>query len=521
MKPYIRLDAKLGLARLARKQQGQALVLAILLLVLGVSSLFFLFKAGRLVQEKTQLTDTADAVAYSAALTQARAFNFIAMVNRAYIAHAVAMAHLVTYASWAQYGDTLGERARRRYPPPSLILFGFPEHGPGYVAATGMMGQSAYWAGSADAGASGVLQARFNLHDGLVHDQLRAAQRQVFDNLAATRLRVMRSVAEANYGRADAVNIDPRWLTDTLSEFRGAALLHDYRGDERTRLKDLVNSAIDTDAFLKHRNGDAVSLTLMPPPPCLASNRLYQLRRRGGTALIEFDQWLAVDTQSFHIPVKRRFIGCRYRENRMGSGLVQADNAASTEIHGGSAEAGLINEWQNDQARAVEDLESDTNQQDPAVGASKYEDTSETREASLADAPLVAASRSANPLATQFAVSQRVHWSFRGLPGVIDLNRQALQADQPTARIALRLTRSRSAIERSAVQPSGRLDRYRPALAADVMAATAAAETYFERPDARSDGLEEQPSLFHPYWLARLVTVSASERAEALRRQGQ
>lgn len=51
-----------------------------------------------------------------------------------------------------------------------------------------------------------------------------------------------------------------------------------------------------------------------------------------------------------------------------------------------------------------------------------------------------------------------------------------------------------------------------PALAGDALHALASAEVYFQRPVDRTDGREELPNLFNPYWQARLVPTSTLER---------
>jgi len=45
-------------------------------------------------------------------------------------------------------------------------------------------------------------------------------------------------------------------------------------------------------------------------------------------------------------------------------------------------------------------------------------------------------------------------------------------------------------------------------LAGNTMRAVASAEAYFARPEGRSDGKTEWPSLFNPYWQVRLKGVS-------------
>jgi hypothetical protein len=48
------------------------------------------------------------------------------------------------------------------------------------------------------------------------------------------------------------------------------------------------------------------------------------------------------------------------------------------------------------------------------------------------------------------------------------------------------------------------------------LSSVAAAEVYFKRPTARADGRIEYPSLFNPYWQARLTEPTLAQRAAAL-----
>jgi hypothetical protein len=59
-----------------------------------------------------------------------------------------------------------------------------------------------------------------------------------------------------------------------------------------------------------------------------------------------------------------------------------------------------------------------------------------------------------------------------------------------------------------------------PRLSADALHAIGSAEVYFQRPAARSDGRVEYPSLFNPYWQARLSATSATERQLAAMSRG-
>ena len=80
------------------RQRGQVLPLATLLLLAVAATLFYMFNGGQLVQEKLRLTNTADAVAYSAGVFEARMLNYDAYTNRAIIANQIAIGQA---ASWA------------------------------------------------------------------------------------------------------------------------------------------------------------------------------------------------------------------------------------------------------------------------------------------------------------------------------------------------------------------------------------------------------------------------------------
>jgi hypothetical protein len=83
--------------------RGQALILVVLALLVLCLGLLVLFDTGQVVTTKVQLTNTADAAAYSAAVQEARALNLIAYMNRATVANEVAMAQMVSWYSWTNF----------------------------------------------------------------------------------------------------------------------------------------------------------------------------------------------------------------------------------------------------------------------------------------------------------------------------------------------------------------------------------------------------------------------------------
>src|SRR5579864_4771095 len=86
-----------------RRERGQALVLALVCMVVFVVGVLVLFNTGQVVNKKVQLNNTADAAAYSAAIQQARTYNVIAYLNRAQVANEIATAQIVSIHSWMNF----------------------------------------------------------------------------------------------------------------------------------------------------------------------------------------------------------------------------------------------------------------------------------------------------------------------------------------------------------------------------------------------------------------------------------
>ncbi|MFP2931776.1 TadE/TadG family type IV pilus assembly protein [Pyxidicoccus sp. 3LG] len=72
-----------------RRQEGQALVLAALMVLVMSIAVLTTVNIGHTVHERIRLQNTADAAAYSMAAMEARAFNFYAYANRTQVSHYV------------------------------------------------------------------------------------------------------------------------------------------------------------------------------------------------------------------------------------------------------------------------------------------------------------------------------------------------------------------------------------------------------------------------------------------------
>jgi hypothetical protein len=84
-------------SRFPRRDRGQTLVLAAVLILISSLSLFMTFNVVHAVHEKIRIQNAADAQAYSMAVEEARAFNYFAVTNRAIAGAYVAMTILSAY----------------------------------------------------------------------------------------------------------------------------------------------------------------------------------------------------------------------------------------------------------------------------------------------------------------------------------------------------------------------------------------------------------------------------------------
>ena len=81
------------------------MVFASVTMVTVLLSMLAMYSVGQLTTQKMKLQNTVDAVAYSAALVEARDLNFSAYMNRAMIANQVAVGQLVSLTGWIRNAD--------------------------------------------------------------------------------------------------------------------------------------------------------------------------------------------------------------------------------------------------------------------------------------------------------------------------------------------------------------------------------------------------------------------------------
>ncbi|CAM3738966.1 hypothetical protein [Bordetella tumulicola] len=454
-------------------QRGQALPLALMLMAVAGIAWIALYNVGQTASARVRLTHVADAVAYSGALAQARSLNLLSYINRAQVAHQVAMAHLVTLGSWAQFGQTQSQQHTRHNPQVALIgkLFG-SDLGAAYARA------------SATSGALPELADAFQQHDHVVHQILQQASASVVSSLVAFRRQAMWQVLRANYPEFDRAGFDAHDTVDQgetsshgpfrLSMFSDgySGYLRQHQDREDGHLRGMAQGAAGRYDFLRPRDLTRRNAwTVQAECP----TRRHELRRRGETWLDTQGRWAAEDTLSYHALRSNRWIGCHYREYAMGWG------------QNGHRTPG--------DAKATPTPPHEFSQQD--FWRWVHENTSWD----------LFSGRS-NSLANAYGSVDVQRWPSRGLPAYHEIDKSAVNH---ALRFAIQVRQSATSMSTTdaasnVAAPVGRYT-YLGLRAGQAITVGSAAETYFARPHSRVDGRHELASLFRPYWQARLSSA--------------
>lgn len=238
----------------------------------------------------------------------ARAMNFKAYGNRALIANEVLVAQMVSLSSWAQYAQTHAENLPTQFPECADYtgwgaLIGAAFHYNEMYAI--MCYATVQYAGQ-------YIQQMAKMVPSLAFDTVTAveANKQAIQKahnllharsyLQSIRRSVMQDVAQANYAGDGSVKVLPLGpgiavaLTDDLDGFTQS-----YTGKDRGRMAELAVYAAHSDRFTKERVWTAEAEVPGPDEICIARERKSEVRRRGGTELVNYDEWIAEDTESF------------------------------------------------------------------------------------------------------------------------------------------------------------------------------------------------------------------------------
>lgn len=448
-------------------QHGQVLPLALGLLVIVAGFFYLMVNAGQTVTEKMRVTNAADAAAYSAAVVEARALNYDAYLNRAMVANQMAIAQIVSFASWIDYfakaSDNFGSNAADLnfflLPNPQVVVLDVAFAGSAAVAMYfGGNSVQAYADDLINVGAGVIV----SVHDRTVQ-ALMQSQRLVQLNLTA-------GIRQGQVADQVVKAMDPKLNAEVVLASHGFDnFTKNYSGDERSRFADVAVRS--RDPFTRERNFtvDSFSIPLLRKNPAL--------KKRGGTELIGLDEWRAVDTLELH---GRRF-GC----GRLG--LSWCDDIKTPIGWGGiEVDAGGGDVGRGHHGNAYNENPTTASQSDAAMRSPGYA-------------------------------------SFSGIPPSQEI-KDVDPAHEASTSITVRVSKSQSDTLTSGnaaqATPSGRLALFNDHPAGGQIAALSRAQVFFDRIAARADGKSELGSLYNPYWRVRLVAPTAADRAYAAAKQG-
>jgi hypothetical protein len=196
---------------------------------------------------------------------------------------------------------------------------------------------------------------------------------------------------------------------------------------------------------------------------------LLSLRKRGGTDLIGYESWRGMDTLALRVPtlfgVREQPLAWNAAENRERVARARGD-------HGGSY---------RDNPR------SSRNAARALVAADGYRGLAAYRDVRLL--------RNGNPVPLRYELELRQ-------PGTTIWTSDVVLGGAAT------------------VVPGEAEKRVTPAYHSGAAFALAAAQVYFQRPIGRADLRQELPSLFNPYWQARLAPITIQQRLFAAAARG-
>jgi predicted amidohydrolase len=453
-----------------QRQLGQVLPAGMALLLIIGGTFYLMVNAGQSISEKIRVTNAADAAAYSAGLVEARALNYDAYINRAMVANQIAMAQMLSFTSWVNYAA----KATENYPNAETEVNEFLLPNPDVAVL-----DAAFFGGGIAASFSGTSPAEFAQRvnsvvgafitaSDLAVQMMALTQPLVQLNLTAgiRQQQIAESVVKAMDSKltAEVVLVSHGFDTFTKGYAKGGA-----GGDLRGRFADVTVRS--RDAFTRERNWTVDSFDI----PLVRQNGA--LKKRGGTDLIGYDEWRAVDTLELH---GQRF-GCGKWGLSWCDDIQRPVGWGSSEVDAGTGDAGQGTHGN-------------------AYGENR-------RTAGRADAAMSAPD------------SARYH----GIPNSWDLSDVDTKTEPSTA-ITVRVSKAHGDTLTSGnaakAKAAGKLAVFGDHPAGGQLAALSRAQVYFDRISPRKDGRTELGSLYNPYWRVRLVAPTAADKLYAATQQG-
>lgn len=465
-----------------RSQGGQVILPALGLLLVTGALFYFMVNSSQAVTEKTRVTNAADAAAYSAGIVEARALNFFAYTNRAMVANQIVIAQAVSVGSWMRYfgiasqnitgeaenigtmflpGSTPDEiealRIGATFAAAEYFLEYYTNHTPNDYADLVLQQY-------------GVIGGIVTFHNG-ISEALSGVQQLARANLAfgVRQQEIANDVVQAMDASLSAEVVP---ITHGFDLFSRAYSRDDDGGDGRGRFADVTMRS--RDEFTRDRSWSLRSTDI----PLI--RRRGALLKRGGTDLVGFDEWRAVDTLELHGETFSFSCGrfglpgwCDDIRRPIGWAGVNVNNG------GGDEGAGYHGGAYRDNPTTTDNADDDM--EEPRYGY------------------------------------------YTGLPTSQELNDLSPDASR-TTEVTLMVTKRHEHMLTSGgaaqARPSGQLALFNDRPAGARMVGLSRAQVFFDRIDRRADGREEIGSLFNPYWRVRLVAPISADKGYAATQQG-
>jgi len=487
-----------------RRARGQAMVLAVVCMIVFCVGLLVLFNTGIVVNKKVQLNNAADAAAYSAAVQQARAYNLIAYLNRAEVANEIAISQMVSIHSWMNYTISATDH------------FADAINGVGYVLdiigvgeELNLLAQELQEAKQFMEEGRDGMQKVFDIGISLMSEAnvlYGGAQRAMADAEIGDIPLLAQSVITANTRQADD-NTDRE--AQSLSTLGGAGLLTlqaEQANKSFVRLYQIPAARSPGSNPAPTADADRLNNIVMQERDDFTRERVGSIfgviNRKGGTDLVHYKRWVALDDLDLQFPmpfplkdfdVPFAWAGAAAVTSNTGGGFANLvdNNPGWTSPYDGWRDNpydGALNDNGKSGGQARKSpAEPDAN--DAILvkyqGLQSYEDVANKTYAvkSYQDSDDDGGS-SVGPIFTVFVTQRDTDITTSSqIPGM---------AGQDEMKAPDQYNNNR-------------------------MSALSSAQVYFDRPRSlfpRADGKRELGSLFSPYWQARLVDTPNKTRLE-------
>ena len=502
--------SKLSSHRSLHRQKGQALVFSTITMVVVLLSLFMMVSSGLLATEKMRLQNTTDAAAYSGALMVSRDYNYSAYTNRAMVANQVAVAQMVGLTAWARHNDDAfngvfpGPGAWIAFataivgvPSPAGFQYVFSDW-PGWGRTAASQKRTAVqFTGKGITWLNGLLETLSNSQNLLHLSTVVEMKPTIIKVIQANDSDATLSTSAANLGFAAQT-------VGSIMKFSKT-----YEQSSAHRFADITHQSLDSFSGSSWTN---LQRGPLPIPnkfpvyddgfrdiPFMSGLRKVWTEHSGGTELsADFKSWTALDASRMWGYSKWWYIKCilivicyptsdnAWFTNPLGLGTAVA----------GSGSVGFGNFWGDNYKRGFFSYGSVLVANADTVGTKLlFERNQEIGKFKglqpYQDLQVLGTDPSSRKKITQTALSTVLIEVEKPTPKLLTMGNMqggpVGDVNVGTARVPLKLE-----------------DR----LAGNAMRAVASAEAYFARPEGRGDGKTEWPSLFNPYWQARLKSVS-------------